>query len=347
MNQELILHYLQTYQKDEIFYKAYYEAGKREDTLKAFLKDLDPAEVAEKKRLVPELFPDSIPHYMKDLDYFDLLSSKSVFLSKHNRYTPLFLHRHDFFEVIYVMSGTCRHMVHTQNQLLLTGDLCLLAPSIPHGIWVGDDSIIINILIRRSTIEDIFFHVLRDHSIISSFFVNNMYSKKRDAYLIFHTAGDEMIPSEIINMYTEQFQEDEYSNRIIESMFTIFLNNLIRRYKKTVEYPSNSTVNNEKDFQIINYMLAHYDTVTLEELSAQLHYTLPYCSAYIKKTTGHTFTELLRNIKFQRAEMLLKTTAYSVQKISSLLGYENPENFMRAFKKTYHKTPTQFREGET
>ncbi|HIS30396.1 MAG TPA: AraC family transcriptional regulator [Candidatus Limivivens intestinipullorum] len=51
-----------------------------------------------------------------------------------------------------------------------------------------------------------------------------------------------------------------------------------------------------------------------------LEISVPYCSKYIKETTS-----------------------YSVQHISSLLGYENPENFIRAFKKEYGVSPSQFR----
>lgn len=344
MNLQMIIEHLNAYNEEELFYKAYHHAKKEEESFSLFLEQLDMEEIIRHKRIVPELFPEIIPYYMGDGEYFDLLSTKSVFLSKHNRYTPLFMHQHDFFEMIYVISGCCRHYVYTEQQILKAGDLCLLAPSVTHGIFVDDDSIIINILIRRSTIEDIFFNVLRDKSIISSFFLNNMYARKREAYLIFHTLDDADILTELLEMYQEQFQEDEYSNRIIESMVTIFLNNLIRKYRKTVEYPSNSIMQNPKGLYIISYMLDHYATITLKNLAEHLNYSIPYCSFYIKNTTGYTFSQLLRNIKFNRAEMLLKTTSLSINKISTILGYENPENFMRAFKQVYGVTPSQFRE---
>lgn len=34
----------------------------------------------------------------------------------------------------------------------------------------------------------------------------------------------------------------------------------------------------------------------------------------------------------------------SVNQISETLGYENPENFIRAFKKNFHMTPARYRQ---
>ncbi len=51
----------------------------------------------------------------------------------------------------------------------------------------------------------------------------------------------------------------------------------------------------------------------------------------------------MTQIRFQQAESLLRDSILTVAQISGRLGYRTPENFMRAFKKQYHMTPSQYR----
>ena len=64
---------------------------------------------------------------------------------------------------------------------------------------------------------------------------------------------------------------------------------------------------------------------------------------FIKQTSGKTFSELLTQIRLEHAEKLLKNTALSISDISFDIGYENPETFIRNFKKMYKKTPAVYR----
>ena len=170
MDHEQIYRYLYQYNKEELFYQSCQEAKKQPEGLQSFLDSLDPAVLQKMHIIIPELLPDSVPRLMPDDAYFDKTGTRSVYLSKHNRYTPAFKHSHIFFEMLYVLSGTCTHRISDQDFTLTEGDLCLVSPSVTHSVLVMDDSLIINILIRRSTISDIFFNVLRDPGIISSFF---------------------------------------------------------------------------------------------------------------------------------------------------------------------------------
>lgn len=221
------------------------------------------------------------------------------------------------------------------------GDLCLLSPSVVHSIY-AEDSLIINILIRRSNMEDIFFNVLRDNNVISDFLINSIYLQNYSTFLTFHTFEDEEVKNQILEMYLEQLLDDSYSDRIISSMLIIFFTKLARKYKKAAEspFPMEKTSHAAK---LLHCIAKEYNTITLNELADRMGYSIPYCSKYIKELTGYSFLQLLKHVRFQKAENYLLTTSFSIQKISDLLGYENPENFMRAFKKEYGISPSSFR----
>ena len=344
VNAQMLVDYLKQYNEEELFYINYYRARKDPEHLKRFLGRLDMDYVNKHKLIIPERLPEKIPRLMMDSRYFGRESSASVYLCKHNRYTPFFFHTHIFFEVIYVLEGRCTHILLNEKYELKTGDLCILSPSLSHGLEVNNDSIVINILIRRGTIEDIFFNTLRDQNIISDFMRNSIYLKDYATYVLFHTQHDEAVRQQFLDMYMEQFTEDEYSDRLVSSMLMVFFTKLVRKYKKTVYIPPYSEATLNRSSQIISYILEDCSNVTLAWLAKKLGYSIPYCSRYIKNITGFTFQQLLKNVRFQEAETLLTTTTMNIRAVSEKLGYENPESFIRLFKKEYGVSPHQFRQ---
>lgn len=82
--------------RDEQFYKAYFQAGKSEETLRRFLKEVDIEDAVRRHLVIPELLPDIISYYMDDSEYFSENDGRNIFISRHNRYTPGFTHKHNF-----------------------------------------------------------------------------------------------------------------------------------------------------------------------------------------------------------------------------------------------------------
>lgn len=84
---------------------------------------------------------------------------------------------------------------------------------------------------------------------------------------------------------------------------------------------------------MLKIMYDQYKTITLSGLAEQLHYTVPYCSKYLKNVFGCTFSAMIQKIRFQNAECLLRNSDMTVSEVGKEIGYENTENFFRAFKK--------------
>lgn len=173
--------------------------------------------------------------------------------------------------------------------------------------------------------------------------MENLFAKKKYPYLLFHTGKDLVVRNYILDMYLEQTNEDEFSDRIICSLLTIFFTQLTRRHKKTMELSSAGKSKRGNEEALVNYILNNYQTVTLEELSRKFYYSVPYCSKVIKDFSGSTFSELLTSVRLQQGENFLLLTQMSVADISARLGYKNPETFIRVFQRYRHMTPSQYR----
>jgi AraC-like DNA-binding protein len=59
------------------------------------------------------------------------------------------------------------------------------------------------------------------------------------------------------------------------------------------------------------------------------------------------FVAFVRKTRMTHATALLRNTTTPIADISYMIGYENPESFIRAFKKMYTVSPSQYRKQNT
>lgn len=58
---------------------------------------------------------------------------------------------------------------------------------------------------------------------------------------------------------------------------------------------------------------------------------------------GTSFLQILSEVRFSEVKKLLQQQQYSIQDIADIVGYEEATNFIRAFKKNFGETPSQYR----
>ena len=332
------------FNEDEKFYANYYDARQKKWKLDEFLAHLDVKEVLERKLIITEVNTGYMPSAMSDDTYFETEDQNSIVLSKHNRYTPAFRHRHVFFEIAYVLSGSCVQKINQDEITVTEGQFCLLAPNVPHSISVFDSSLVINLLIRRSTFENIFSALTHADNKISRFFNQSLYATTGNDYLVLDTNKDPALREQVLAMFLEYVGKQKYYGEILNSQLIILFAAILRQYEDRIRYPAGSHKRNETFIELIDYIEKHMEDITLSELAAHFHYSQGYCSRLIKACTGKSFTQIVQDSRLQYACHLLKTTPVRISEIAHMAGFENVEHFNRLFKKRYQVTPGKFRE---
>lgn len=328
--------------EEEVFYKKYYYARQQEYSLNKFLAELDMQSVYQRHLLIPEI-PNTIPPLFEDSFFLDTDKRTSLITMRHNRYTPAIIHSHTFFELIFVYEGVCEQVISNNKKNLSMGDICIVPPGIKHSIGVFDDSIVFNCLIRKSTLHNIFFNFLSNPNILSAFFINNIYSENGNDYIIFHTGNDYEIQRGILYMYKESLEKSLYWDQMISYTLMLIFGLLIRNYEKSIELPTFMQKADVQRFALLQYVQDHFSTITLNDVAEKFHYTPEYTSRLFKSTTGRSFTQILQQVRLERAQVLLQNTNLSVANIANQIGYETTEHFIRIFKKQMHMTPTEYR----
>ena len=333
--------------ENEIFYKRYYNGSKSEKALKDFLTQIDKQDAIQRHLVIPELLPEIISYEMNDNEYFKGNDDYNVYISRHNRYTPAFLHRHDFFEIIYVLTGRCSQNIGNHRLEFQEGDVIYIAPGIFHTMEVfDDDSIIFNILLRKSTFHQMFQPMMKGHNILGIFFSEGLFKSQTIEYLIFHPNKHLIdFQMDVICLYKEHLYHDEYSDQMLIGMLTMLNAEMMRNHETTMESSYSININDSKqeNFMVMSYIQNNVASVTLSDVADHFGFSISYCSRLIKSSTRYSFNSWKRIIRIRRAENLLLNTDQTISDIGYSLGYENPETFVRAFKKELHITPSQYR----
>ncbi len=111
--------------------------------------------------------------------------------------------------------------------------------------------------------------------------------------------------------------------------------------KKTQQYgPAiKDKIEHVKDFLSRNL----HKKVTLKDAAAAVYLSPKYLSRIFAKFTKQGFNAYKLALMIEEAKKLLTQTAETVDQISDRLGYQNPESFIRQFKRSVRLTPTEFR----
>lgn len=326
---------------EEKLYQEYYLAKREKRTLNAFLKAQDAKRMMEDHIMIPELWGKDFPKAIEARESFDKSYYHRVLIEKYPCFMPPYEHENNAFEIIYVLKGNCLHNTSHHTQTLKEGDLCLVSQGLMHSLTVNNaESIVLDLRISVSTMSDLFPLMLRSENAVSLFFFQSLHSAEHQNYLLFHTAGDTELRNRMLEMYLDSRIADQYTKHLLNNMLNIMLIKLVRKHPVANQTASPQT---DEQFRVIFYLTNHFIDTTLEDTARALNLSPAYCSRYIKAVTGYTYSQLINRMRFQYVATRLLTTNDSVTAISEALGYENPENFIRAFKKYYHMTPTQYR----
>ncbi len=340
MDASALQKFLYELNSEELFYQKYYYAKQQEYSYQKFLATLDMDYVLKHNLIIPE-FPETVPPVYEDYWIFE--EGTSITALKHNCYTPAIDHDHTFFELTYVYDGTCEQLIHGQHIQMRTGDFLVIPPGVHHSISVFDQSIVIQVPVKKNTLENIFFNFLRSDNILSMFFINSIYAQHVNDYIIFHSGDDFHIKTAVSFLVLETINKEQYwQNMMINTTMNIF-GLLLRNYEKSVELPSIVKKSDVQRFGLIRFIQENHADISLEKIAAKFHYTPEYTSKLIKESTGMNFKQILQKVRIERAEYLLLDTNLTIQNIALQVGYENVEHFIRTFKKVHQMTPSNYR----
>ena len=281
-------------------------------------------------------------------EYKDFLENGMKFTAYRNTFVgESTVHKHNFLELIYVISGSAVHYIDDTEYKVTKGDLLLIDTDQTHfhksetGVLFADmvllPEFISENLYSTHTAIDIFAYYLYN----SEQFSTNRLPRTP---LIRFKGNDLIAADAIVNaMCDEILNRGSNYAEIVSSYLNILFYMIIRNIETT---NSDRVMNDIRDIipGIIDYIEKHASSqISMNEMAKKYFYSPAYFSRAFKKNFGVSFSAYVQSVRVQKVIELLDCTTLSVEEISEKIGYHDKRELNRAFKNVTGTTPGEYR----
>lgn len=245
------------------------------------------------------------------------------------------IHIHDFYEIIYILSGDFSQTINNHTFTVKRGDLLFIDLDATHSFKSSTKNAYYNVCILPQALKLDNLKSTLSQTLIEKFIQNkNLIVGK---ILTFN--GDERRELEEIfkAMLLEQNKGDELSKIIFNNYLNIIFAKIITKAmlpKKEV---------NGWD-QLDQFIEENLDgDLSLHNLANRCFYNPSYFCRLFKEKHGMSLVEYVNTRKIERAKFMLLNTEKTIEEISNELGYSNVSVFYKNFTKIVKCTPLNFK----
>ena len=138
-----------------------------------------------------------------------------------------------------------------------------------------------------------------------------------------------------------------YAHDLIrQSNLMLLLSSMIQEYQKNSMNTSNDSEYPQQVYieYATDYIERHlHENIKVSDIAAFIGIDRSYLTKIFKKILDLSPQEYLINLRMNKASSLLKTTDYTINQISEMIGYNTPLAFSKAFKLKYNVSPGVYR----
>ena len=243
------------------------------------------------------------------------------------------LHRHEFVEIFYVVSGSALHILNGQKTPLNNGDVYIIKPSDYHCFKSSDSTV--NFIHRDICLS------IEEYKAICSFLELPTFDEMLNSTTTLHTKLDiDMITflENTFNSFKLDINAASYNRlcRSVTSSILLFMSNNNSQFNRAT-VPS--WIQDILDLLRSPYLY----NMSVSEITKDIPYTKQHICNTFKKHMGQSITEYFLQQRLNYAKYLLLSTTDSISSIAAITGFNNTSFFYRSFKKQFDVTPTELR----
>ncbi len=273
-----------------------------------------------------------------------LAKGKLIDVRTHTRFVHFPKHKHNYIEIIYMVSGSTTHIINDNSKVVLNqGDMLFLNQNAYQEILpAGLEDIAINFIVLTEFF-DVAFQMLDGENLLKNFLVDSLRQDNKTAgYLYFKVADVLPVQNLIENMIWSILNEQVNKRKINQTTMGLLFLQLLN-YTDKIEQGEDDPYDNYLTLSVLRHIEENYRDSNLTVLAKDLNQPIYLLSRLVKRSTGYTYKELLQRKRFQKAVELLGNTTLSVNDIISAVGYDNTSYFHKVFREKYNMSPRQYR----
>lgn len=240
------------------------------------------------------------------------------------------VHWHEFYEFVYVLSGTAVNTVNGQPYGLFPGSAFVLTPADFHEITTAPGEVLrcYNVIIDTAALDDDLEGMVPSVHDPASWFVMDFHEGRAD----------------FDRLWQESQSERAGRATVMHALLQCLLIALKRRCVVGDPGGLHSAQPNGTDGAVrraIIFIDQHFRSpLTLADVAAQAHLSPNYFSERFHVTTGISFQTYLQDRRLRFARSLLASTALGVTEVCHAAGFNSLSHFGRAYRRRYGHAPS-------
>jgi AraC-like DNA-binding protein/quercetin dioxygenase-like cupin family protein len=248
-------------------------------------------------------------------------------------------HRHDFFEVLYLLRGSGYHVIDSNKYEIKPPCVFFMSPGQAHKLEFSHD------------IEGFIFIFTADFYLLNRSDQNSLIE-----FPFFYTVQQDNPPLQLLSREDILFLErlflqgiselkkaDAYSFEMLRSILDLILTTCSSRYKT-----SENSISKGKGHILVKrfYQLVeenYLKKLSLGDYADLLMVTPNHLTQTVKQFTGKTSTQVIKQKQILEIKRLLVHTNLNVTEIATQLNFDDQSYFTKFFRRETELTPLQYR----
>lgn len=270
-------------------------------------------------------------HHLRIVDFADLVHDKYYLQGTFHRALMSTIHDHDFYEIAYVLEGSCKHQINDVPVEMAEGDATILRPGDTHGFL--SQSPHTNLLSLSVCVEEMerFLHAFGD-SVPS-----DIYTRSQPP--IFHLTAHQQ------NEYRADFEQILILNQKQRlTRVKIMLDKMLQFYMLYLERPlAGNNANTPLLDVLAQFNVPKYIREGVPALLRLSNFSHAQLCRIVKSSLGVTPQQYVVSLRLNLALELLQASDQSLESIISQVGYSSLSHFIAIFSQRFGMTPSEAR----
>lgn len=278
--------------------------------------------------------------------------NESVYIHRSDEFNEYIgiMHKHEFIEIVYVVSGKAKHIIDGKAYNVKAGDISVINRMEEHCFYAdkecGEEFVTYDLMFTLDFLNDTLLDG-EDFSTLSKSFLFYSLFPDENGY-IKRLNLIEKCNFEFGSIFDKIYKEYKNCPTGYINLIRVYTAELIIKLFRKIE--SNGTTKlsgSQKEIvnSVIDYIRVNYNiNIKMEDISQKLFFNKNYIGKIFKQETGIPVSEFIREIRINETCRQLVDTDNKISDIAISCGYNDMKSFYAAFKKRTGLTPKEYRE---
>jgi AraC-like DNA-binding protein len=251
-------------------------------------------------------------------------------------------HRVDFYHILFITKGTGIHYVDFRPYRYVEGSMLFISKGQVHAFEVSSDRDGFLIIFTEDFLSKNLIH-----SDILSYY--QLYNYHLHSPIM---QPEEMGDTNFNNIINELYEEYSFSNKFAKEDILRLLLKLLLLKAERIKQTLIPQEKNSEWFIKFNIFRSHLEkhfnkTRNAKEYAEMMNISYKYLNVICKSFTGKTVKEFIDNFVILEIKRHLAMSDISVKELTYELGFDEPTNFIKFFKKHTRQSPSKFKQKLT